>query len=254
MHNATQAIKRLGLLLAVLMLLCLAPGSARANAPAPDPYWKTIILSDTSEVASIAVYVDGPEGIFRLLETFESEHTKDQTIHFERPRDAARFYIEVTLADGTIQSSQPVDGSEKRQTLRYDVQANTLKKVITNQLGWLFFPLIMFILFLPLAFTIAVEVIVAVCYQFNRLGNVLLINLVTNLLMNCLLFYLRSMMKGQSTLWVTVLLEIVVVVVEYLFYTKKYPDYTKGKRLSYTLVANAISWGLFELVMKFFGI
>ncbi len=110
MHNATQAIKRLGLLLAVLCLLCLVPATTRANAPAPDPYRKTIILSDTQDVASIAVYVDGPDGAFYLLQTFESEHTKDQTIHFERPRDAARFYIEVTLADGTIQSSSPWTG------------------------------------------------------------------------------------------------------------------------------------------------
>ena len=251
MRAVSRSPRRLGLLLAVLCLLCLVPVGTRANS-AHNPYYKDVVLSDTQDVDSIAVYVDGPDGAFRLFKTFESEQKKDQKISFKRPEDATRFYVKVTMADGTVRTSEPVDCTGYDQDFRYDVKANTLKRKGPSVGSSLL--TILFILFLPLAFTIAVEVIVAVCYQFNHLENVLLINLVTNLLMNCLLFYLRSMMKGQSALWVTVLLEVIVVVIEYLFYTKKYPEYTKGKRLSYTLVANAMSWGLFELVMKFFGI
>ena len=45
MLTTPKSLCRGCLLLAVLLLLCLLPGSARANAPAPDPYWKTIILA-----------------------------------------------------------------------------------------------------------------------------------------------------------------------------------------------------------------
>ena len=141
---------RWGLLLAVLCLLSLVPGSARANS-AHNPYYKDVVLSDTQGVDSIAVYVDGPDGAFRLFKTFESEHKKDQRVYFERPKDANRFYIEVTMTDGTVRASEPADCTGYDQVYKYDVKANTLKQTITNQLGWLFVPLILLGLLAALA-------------------------------------------------------------------------------------------------------
>ena len=127
MFTSSHPLRRLGLLLAALVLLCLIPGSARANS-AHNPYYKDVVLSDTQDVASIAVYVDGPDGAFYLFKTFDSEHKKEQKIYFQRPEDAARFYVEVTMGDGTVRASEPVDSTGYDQDYKYTEKTNTLKE------------------------------------------------------------------------------------------------------------------------------
>ena len=249
MHNATQAIKRLGLLLAVLCLLSLVPGSARANS-AHNPYYKDVVLSDTGDVDSIAVYVDGSDGAFRLFKTFESEHKKEQKIYFQRPEDAARFYVEVTMRDGTVRASEPVDCTGYDQDYKYNVKTNVLKeKADLTLLYLLLYPLL---LMAPLAFTVLVEFLVALPFKLKPYSHVILINVITNLVMNMLLSsrMLVVSIKGNSILWVIALLEFAVVFVEYFFYTKKYKDQPKGKLFAFSVVANALSWGLYELAQR----
>lgn len=244
-----NVLRRLGLLLAVLMLLCIVPATTQANA-AHNPYWKDIVLSDTSEVTSISVFVDGADGSFSLFKTFESEHKKEQKIYFERPQDAKRFYIEVTMADGTVRASEPVDATGYDQDYKYNVKTNVLKE--KANLTLLYLLLIPLFAIAPLGFTALVEFLVALPFKLKPYKYVILINIVTNLAMNLILPVLRMVMsiRGYNDLWVVAPLEIVVVVVEYLFYTKEYKDHPKGKLLLFSLIANALSWGLFELVQR----
>jgi hypothetical protein len=194
--------------------------------------------------------VDGPDGSFYRLKTFESEHRKEQKIYFIRPEDATHFYVEVTMADGTVHASAPVDGTERNQKNEYNVRNNTLKEK-TDLSGWLYVPLILLslvaVLALPLGFTVLVEFLVAIPFRLKPYKHVILINLITNSVMNVLLYILRLSGTG---LWIVALLEAAVVLVEYLFYTKKYTDHPKGKLLLFSLIANALSWGLFELAQR----
>lgn len=249
MRNLSKRRQGLCLLLAGLVLLCLLPGSAQANS-AHNPYWKDVVLSDTRDVASIAVYVDDPSGAFRLFKTFESEHAKDQKIYFERPEKTARFYIEVTMTDGAVRASEPVDATGYDQDYKYNVKANTLKEK-TSYLGVLYLPLILLSLLgtlaLPLGFTVLVEFLTALPFKLKPYKHVILINLITNLAMNVLIYAL--FLGGVSTVWITPLLEVVAVVVEYSYYKRKYQDQSKKKLLLYTILANALSWGLYELAL-----
>ena len=240
---------RWGLLLAVLCLLSLVPGSARANS-AHNPYYKDVVLSDTQGVDSIAVYVDGPDGAFRLFKAFKSEQKKDQRVYFERPKDATRFYIEVTMTDGTVRASEPVDCTGYDQDYKYNVKTNVLKeKADLTLLYLLLYPLL---LMAPLAFTVLVEFLVALLFKLKPYSHVILINVITNLVMNMLLSsrMLVVSIKGNSILWAIALLEVAVVFVEYFFYTKKYKDQPKGKLFAFSVVANALSWGLYELAQR----
>ena len=256
MRQSPRFLRRLGLLLAVLCLLCLTPGRARANS-AHNPYYKDVFLSDTRDVDSIAVYVEKSDGSFYLFKTFESEHKKEQRIYFERPEDAARFYIEITMTDGTVRASEPADCTGYDQVFKYDVKANTLKQAITSQLGWLFVPLVLLALAgmfaLPLGFTVLVEFLAALPFRLKPYKYVIFVNLITNSVMNIVLYFLR--VGGGGGLWVIALLEVVVVLVEYFFYTKKYREQPKGKLFAFSIVANALSWGLYELIQRiFFGL
>ncbi len=250
MLNTTHS-RRMGLLLAALLLLCLIPGRARANS-AHNPYYKDVALSDTQDVDSIAVYVDGPDGAFCLFKTFESEHRKDQKIYFERPKDAARFYVEVTMADGIVRASEPVDCTGYDQDYKYNVKTNVLKE--KADLTLLYLLLVPLFMIAPLGFTILVEFLVALPFKLKPYSHVILINLITNLVMNMLLSTraLAVSIKGNSVLWAIVLLEVAVVLVEYFFYTKKYKDQPKGKLFAFSIVANALSWGLYELAQRLY--
>ena len=250
MLPTSRAFRRLGPLLVLLALLCLAPGSARANS-AHNPYRKDVVLSDTENVVSIAVYVDGPDGSFYLFKAFESEHTKDQKISFKRPEDAARFYVEVTITDGTVRASMPVACIGYDQDFRYDVKANTLKEKI-NYWGWLYLPLLLLSLLaafaIPVSFTALTEFLTALPFTLMPYKYVVFINLITNPVMNIALYFLRN--GGHGDLRTVALLETIVMLVEYLYYTKKYKDRPKGKLFAFSGIANALSWGLFELVQR----
>ncbi len=121
-----------------------------------------------------------------------------------------------------------------------------------NTLGWLYLPLVLLgmvlALALPLGFTVLVEFLTAIPFQLKPYKYVILINVVTNLAMNVLLFILS--LKGTGV-WIVALLEVTVVLVEYLFYVKKYKDYPKRKLLLFSIIANALSWGLYELALSF---
>ena len=97
-----------------------------------------------------------------------------------------------------------------------------------------------------------VEFLVALPFKLKPYSHVILINLITNLVMNLLLSSraLAESVKGVSILWAIALLEIVVVFVEYFFYTKKYKDQPKGKLFAFSVIANALSWGLFEVAQR----
>lgn len=246
MLNTPLSLRRLRLLLAALCLLCLVPGSARANS-ARNPYLKDVTLSDTGDVNSISVYVNGPDGVFCLLKAFESKHEKGQRIYFERPEEAARFYIEVTMADGTVRASEPIDCTGYDQDYKYNVKTNVLKE--KANLTLLYLLLAPLLLMAPLAFTVLVEFLVALFFKLKPYRYVIFINLITNLVMNMIL---TMSITGNSFLWAIVLLEIVVVLVEYFFYTKKYRDQSKGKLFAFSVIANALSWGLFELAQRLF--
>ena len=247
MLNTTHS-RRMGLLLAALLLLCLIPGRARANS-AHNPYWKDVALSDTQDVDSIAVYVDGPDGAFCLFKTFESEHRKDQKIYFERPKDAARFYVEVTMADGTVRASEPVDCTGYDQDYKYNVKTNVLKE--KADLTLLYLLLVPLFMIAPLGFTILVEFLVALPFKLKPYKYVIIINAITNLALNCQLLMLSAFRTGGAYRWILLGLELAVVFVEYFFYTKKYKDQPKGKLFAFSVVANFLSWGLFELAQRF---
>ena len=76
-------------------------------------------------------------------------------------------------------------------------------------------------------------------------------NLITNPVMNILLGMFELIVAPahawQHLLTVCVL-EAVVIWIEYSIYLKRYKDRTKGILFLFTLLANAASWGLIELI------
>ena len=252
-----NVLRRLGLLLAVLMLLCLAPGSAQAmTRPNRGPYYTQITIQNTQGIISISVYVDGPDGSFYRLQTFERDYLK--VLRFDRPEDSTRLYLEVTMEDGSVLVCSPVDTTtvskiqnEHQKEYRYNVKANALEEI--NKLPLVIVSMLllipyMLIAFYPLLAVFAIaEVLICLLFKLKPVRYVIFVNLATILPIAIVLSGL--FLFGITQVWIAALLQVIAAIVEYIFYRKKYTGHSNRKLLLYTILANAVSFTLFALVM-----
>ena len=257
MLNKSRSLRRLGLLLAILCLLCLVPGSARAmTRPNRGPYYTQITIQNTQGIISISVYVDGPDGSFYRLKTFEGDYLK--VLRFDRPEDSTRLYLEVTMEDGSVLVCSPVDTTtvskiqnEHQKEYRYNVKANALGEI--NQLPLVLVSMLglipyMLIAFYPLLAVFAIaEVLICLLFKLKPVRYVIFVNLATILPIAIVLSGL--FLFGITQVWIAALLQVIAAIVEYIFYRKKYTGHSNRKLLLYTILANAVSFTLFALVM-----
>jgi uncharacterized membrane protein len=82
---------------------------------------------------------------------------------------------------------------------------------------------------------------------------VVVINLITNPVMNILLLFLTVHLWGSVGYWIVLaLLELAVIAAEYFFYRAKYRSATSAQLLVFTITANVLSCLLGILVQRFF--
>ena len=229
------------------MLLCLAPGSARADSLRLLPYWKEITLSDTWSVASIAVYADGTSGAFHLIKTFSSDHSKKQKIVFEVPEDATHLYVEVTMENGSVRTSQAIDCTKQDQRYTYNVKRNNLTEEFispSSATEWAALLTVLFIMVvLLLAFAVLVVFLTALPFRLKPYKPVILATLIAQPLM-----YLVRIIGSYRSPGGIIMLGVLVVVSEYFYYAKKYSDRSKGILFGYTLLSNLLCWILGQLI------
>ena len=97
-------------------------------------------------------------------------------------------------------------------------------------------------LILAIGVTIVIEMLVGLCFRMRPIRYVIIINLITNPVMNLLLLILSISVESSAAYTVALLvLEAIVRGLEFLFYTRKYRERKKWVLLLFTLIANAAS-------------
>ncbi len=237
--------KRLCILLIAALLVLLVPHVASANAPIP---WAIeISCANIPEGTQVDVVVLKEDG------TTRTQHTEDpqRGIFLSFDSDETSFYIVCTAPDGTETRSETVELAEYGQ-YRYDGAENRLTRDGTwynrsdrhscsNGILWTLLPVLLFVLALGL--TLLFEFLTALCFRIRPKKYVFIINLITNPIMNLLLFLLAAF-DPDPWIYCTVLgiLELLTVVIEFLFYRKKYPQYGGARLFFFSLTANAVSF------------
>ncbi len=239
--------KRLCMLLIAALLVLLVPHVASANAPIP---WAIeIACSNIEEGTQVDVVVLKEDG------TTRTQHAEDpqRGIFLSFDSDETSFYIVCTAPDGTETRSETVELAEYGQ-YRFDGATNRLtrdgswysrkdKNSCSNGILWALLLVLLFVLALGL--TLLFEFLVALCFGIRPKKYVFIINLIINPVMNLLLFLLAAF---DPDLWFycTALgvLELVAVVLEFLFYRRKYPQYTGVRLFFFSLTANVVSFAL----------
>ncbi len=235
--------KRICILLLIAVLL-LVPHVASANAPIP---WYIEISCENVEAGTqITVVFQREDGTTR---TQIAEATTG-TIGMGYESDETSFCLVCIAPDGTETRTESVQ-LVSWGSYRYDGATNTISANGTYYPhgsncadGALTAVLIVLAFVLPLGLTLLVEFLAALCFRIRPKKYVLIINLITNPVMNLLLLLLTMILGPEQWVYWTVLavLELAVVGLEFLFYTKKCREIPRVRLLIFTVVANLLSF------------
>ena len=247
--------KRICILLLAAFMLLLIPHVASANAPIP--WYIEIDCANVEEGTQIEVVFQKEDGTTRT----QIAETRTQTIGMGFETDETSFCLICTAPDGTETRTESVKLIGYGR-YRYDGAANSLTANGTYYPrggscgdGMLTAVLIVLAFVLPLGLTLLIEFLAALCFRIRPKKYVVVINLITNPVMNLILLLLTMILgPGQWVYWtVLAVLELAVVGLEFLFYTKKCREIPRGRLLVFTFIANLLSFaagvGIISLLM-----
>lgn len=252
-----MSIKKLLLLAIVLVVICAFPVMAMANAPGPVPYEHEVLIDDYESVKRIKIilYSGNSSTEKNFGGGFDTTRIPGERTFkiYNREGKYESFQLVITLKDDKVLTSNKIDIIEWSD-YEYCVKDNTLKDVgfIKSKDPGEFMKFLWIIaLLIPLGLTLSVESIVSVPFKIKPLKYVVIINILTNLAMNTIIILIfRNYYLNYFV--VVLILELIVLGVEYLFYTYKYKDINRRRLLLFTFTANALSWGAYALFNNMF--
>ena len=235
-----------------LILLILLPQTVYANSAAPDPFAVTILVKGYEEVEEIVIKDDGGAYIgsvdSRSLESaLKTRRSHERLIRSHMP--AERFLLEVRLKDGTSFATELTDRIEYGEYI-LDAGSGTFAagEITGKRMSAADKFIYAGVILAALIVTLFVESAVAFLMGIRPLRHVIGVNLLSNLSMNFLLLALYDFVPVNAFLMV-VACEAAVVMIEYFFYRRRYPDYSKGKIVSFTALANLASYLAYWVIL-----
>lgn len=260
-------LNKLFLLVMVLVVICAFPITAMANAPEPLPYEHEVLIDDYQSVKSIQLILYSGNDSTEIDFGGGRIESEDLTIRgFYKTRVPAEktfiiqntegiydsFQLIITLKDDKVVTSSKIDFTEWAD-YEYCVKDNTLRAggIKSRDPGELMKFFWIIALLVPLGITLGVESIVAAIFKIKPIKYVVIINLITNLIMNTIIIMIFRNYYFNYFI-VVLILELIVLGVEYLFYTYKYKNISRRRLLLFTFIANALSWGAYALLNNLF--
>lgn len=250
--------KRVCLLLTILIVLLLIPNVASANAPAPDPLSVRIQCRNVEIGTVMLAMFAGDDGVFHPDTEYgpRTVQRADASEYFRRSERDTQLYLKVTRPDGTVVQSNTLPISPNG-VYRYDGKTNKLTdrtgSFDTSYLGMALLTLGVLLgeILAAFALTLLAEFLVGLCFRMKPFRYIIFANLITNIPMNIILLLVNGISGGLGYWIALIVLELVVLLVEFLFYRKKYKERkTVGIILLYTLVANAASLAAGVVLLK----
>jgi hypothetical protein len=237
------------ILLTICVLLLLIPHVASANAPAPDPLRVKVQCRNVEVGTVMLAMFAGDDGVFHPDAEYgpRAVNSENGNEYFRRSESDTQLYLEVTHPDGTVMQSNTLPISPDG-TYRYDGKTNELTdrtgSFDTSYLGMaaLAIGLVIGEILAAFALTLLIEFLIGLCFRMKPYRYILFANLITNIPMNIVLLLVNSLSGGIGYWIALVVLELVVLLIEFLFYRRKYKERRKvGIVLLYTFAANAAS-------------
>lgn len=248
----------------ILLILLAIPTIAFANSPAPNPNHHEILIDDYTSVKTLTIFGIDIEGNREVIDEYprgiNNQSTENTRVASERIIDFynyeqqySAFQIEIENPQGEIALSNIVDFINW-SNYNYSTQDNRLQVSdgfasrsphFFTVIGWIF------ALALPFGLTILLEWLVALIFKIKPSRYVCFTNLVSNPLMNIIIIFAMSTFM-VSYFWLVLILELIVLGFEFLYYTRKYKDISKLRLLLFAVAANAVSYGAYTIISGLF--
>lgn len=235
------------LLILAVIFICLMPVTALADSPAPPPF--CVLIDDYSNSGGVQVFGYDNSGNRSEIKIVLSEVTKvisERALFFIN--DGGKF-VSIQVQAGIYSAPSNTVYIKDSGSYIYSLKDNALKKgeITTWKPNTFSVILVAIVLIFPMLFSVLVEWIVSLFFKLKPDKYVIIINFITNPVINILLLICVNF--AIDYIFLLVILEILVAGVEFWFYTWKYKGYSKIRLLIFTLVANAASWGLYWLLI-----
>jgi hypothetical protein len=238
--------------LVVIIILFAFPTTALANSalPEPEPYDNYVLIDDYSQIASAALFGHDKDNNYKLIKesTYPPEWkvSDRQNIEFFHNDEGKfkDFQVVITFKDGKTVNSNFTRIVEWGEYI-YAVKDNTLieSKITTakpNSYNVFFGGAA---LIFPLLFTVLIEWLVSLAFRLKPGKYVVIINFISNPLINILLILIYVNIAIDYYL-ALIILEALVAGAEFWYYTRKYKGCTNKRLLLFTVTANLASWFL----------
>lgn len=243
--------KRFCILLITAILLLLVPHAASANSPVRRPELMQVECENMTAGTRMDVVLLKADGSIRTMEDQYRPYGGGTTgyVYFKHEDGETSFYLKSFMPDGTETDSEMVQ-IVAYGSYRYDGAENRLESTGTYYSraqscgdGAVVIAMLPLLLVLPLGLTLLTEFLTALCFRIRPKKYVFIINLITNPIMNVLLITLTLILEPTWTYWAALaVLEILVIGLEFLFYTKKYRETPRARLFAFTLTANLVSF------------
>ncbi|MTI69842.1 MAG: hypothetical protein FH751_06285 [Firmicutes bacterium] len=143
-----------------------------------------------------------------------------------------KFKIIIQKENGDLQISKKIINRHFNSYVYYDMKTNTYE--IYNNYRFNILSTILLIVF-----TLLIEVIVALLFRFNKWKVIIIINLITQIYLNLALYIFDGMFIYD---YFYILIEVSIIIIEYLLYKRVVNDISNKKIFGYVLVANILSF------------
>lgn len=237
--------KRLWAILLALVLMLPFLRVASANAPVPDPNESKLDYRGVPDGSTVAVMAADTDGVVREVESVVTT-TPNGRFSF-RLESGTSFYVEMMTPNGALLRSDPLI-FEGRENYRFDGETGTLEKgrYLSDGCSGAAFATVLLLglvmLIAALGVTILIEMLIGLCFRMRPVRYVIIINLITNPIMNIILWILTLAIDANGAYMIAlIVLELIVCGFEFWFYARKYKARKKWVLLIFTLVANAAS-------------
>ena len=247
----------------ILLLLLAFPTIVLANSVAPDPNAHELLIDDVTDIDSLTVFGYDENGFEKIMADFYSmdderlEKTRngsERIIDLYNSGGASKgFRLEIVFENGETQTSQMVNfvGDDSYTYSVRDNEFTGTGTFKTRKPGGLQIAFWVFMLVIPWGLTVLLEWLVALIFKIKPSRYVCFTNLVSNPVMNIVLLVVMSNFI-INYFWLVLILELLIVGFEFLFYTFRYKDISKRRLLLFTFAANAVSFGTYAIVSGLF--
>ena len=177
---------------------------------------------------------------------------------YDEIREMSSLILAIFDAEGNVrQVSDPFTPGHFSTTkikyvqITYNAESNETEIYFVTRGDW--YLMLIFLapltVFIAMWLTVLIEVVIGLIFRMKPLRIIFLTTGISNLIMNILLIYLHSV-KELPWIPVVIVLELLVLIAEFLIYKKKYRDRSTVRILIYTIIANALSFFLVEMIMS----